>query len=63
MADWESVKKARLELEPTNILVPPPQQSQQPPFSRYFSNSYKHNQKHPILTDKKLIVYDLKGRF
>jgi hypothetical protein len=61
MADWESVKKARLEYDsPASTLIPQ-QQSQQLPFSRYLSNSYQHNQKHPILTDKKLIVYDLKG--
>ncbi|KAF1802692.1 Cullin, partial [Mucor lusitanicus] len=30
------------------------------PFSRYLSNSFQHSQKHPILSDSKLVVYDLK---
>jgi hypothetical protein len=60
MADWETVKKARHEYDLPNTSISH-QHSQQLPFSRYLSNSYQHNQKHPILTDKKLIVYDLKG--
>lgn len=32
---------------------------QQPSFSRFLSN--ERDQQHPILSDKKLIVYDLKG--
>ncbi|KAI8380560.1 Cullin [Choanephora cucurbitarum] len=52
MTDWESVKRPRLGDSIAS-------QYQPLPFSQYLSNSL-HNQKHPILSDKKLIVYDLK---
>ncbi|KAI8382305.1 Cullin family-domain-containing protein [Blakeslea trispora] len=52
MTDRESVKRPRLGEQ----IAP---QYQPLPFSQYLSKSL-HNQKHPILSDKKLIVYDLK---
>ncbi|KAI7898057.1 Cullin family-domain-containing protein [Cokeromyces recurvatus] len=50
------VKKPRLEYDQSVISSA----SSQLPFSNYLSNSHQHNRKHPVLSDKKLIVYDLK---
>ncbi|KAI8066197.1 Cullin family-domain-containing protein [Gilbertella persicaria] len=54
MTDWELVKRPKLE-NGSNAST----YFQQLPFSQYLTNAI-HNQKHPILSDKKLIVYDLK---
>lgn len=33
------------------------------PFSSFLSSSFRRSKKHPVLSDKKLIVYNLKGFF
>jgi cullin-4 len=60
MSEWETVKRARLDLDQGQEMNTITSQ-QQLPFSTFLSNSFRHNEKHPILSDKKLIVYDLKG--
>ncbi|CEP12647.1 hypothetical protein [Parasitella parasitica] len=55
MTEWEAVKKPKLDNSSAS-----PSKSQPLPFSRYLSNSFQHSQKHPILSDSKLVVYDLK---
>lgn len=66
MSEWETVKRPRLGLEQnidSTLYREQQQQQQQPlPFSSFLSNSIRHNEKHPILSDKKLIVYDLRGK-
>jgi cullin-4 len=60
MAEWETVKRPRLDSN-TDQEKKPIINQQQLPFSTFLNNSFRHNEKHPILSDKKLIVYDLKG--
>ncbi|KAI8645755.1 Cullin family-domain-containing protein [Parasitella parasitica] len=55
MTEWEAVKKPKLDNSSAS-----PFNSQPLSFSRYLSNSFQHSQKHPILSDSKLVVYDLK---
>jgi cullin-4 len=64
MSEWETVKRPRLDSgadQDLIININEQQQQQQLPFSAFLSNSFRHNEKHPILSDNKLIVYDLKG--
>lgn len=60
MNEWESIKKPRLDSCPDRDLAPT--SPQQLPFSAFLSKSFRQNEKHPILSDKKLIIYDLKGK-
>lgn len=59
MNEWETVKRPRLDSNADQDTIPA--MKQQLPFSTFLSNSFRHNEKHPILSDKKLVVYDLKG--
>lgn len=61
MTEWEAIKKPKLDNEADQSMSTIASSSQPLPFSRYLSNSFQHNQKHPILSDSKLVVYDLKG--
>lgn len=58
MSEWETIKRPRLD---SNDDQDTPVTKQHLPFSTFLSNSFRHNEKHPILSDKKLVVYDLKG--
>lgn len=61
MSEWETVKRPRLDLE-QNLDTTLVREQQPLPFSSFLSNSIRQNEKHPILSDKKLIVYDLRGK-
>ncbi|OAC99490.1 Cullin [Mucor lusitanicus CBS 277.49] len=60
MTEWEAIKRPKLD----NMVEQSSSMSSAGfmplPFSRYLSNSFQHSQKHPILSDSKLVVYDLK---
>ncbi|GAA5816112.1 hypothetical protein MFLAVUS_009635 [Mucor flavus] len=58
MNEWETIKRPRLESSSDQDLIPI--QNNQLPFSAFLSKSFRQNEKHPVLSDKKLIVYDLK---
>lgn len=59
MTEREAIKRPRLDsISDLDVF---PDKEQQLPFSTFLSNSFRHNEKHPILSDKKLVVYDLKG--
>lgn len=60
MNEWETIKRPRLESSSDQDLIPI--QNNQLPFSAFLSKSFRQNEKHPVLSDKKLIVYDLKGK-
>ncbi|KAI7888366.1 Cullin [Mucor mucedo] len=58
MTEREAIKRPRLDsISDLDVF---PDKEQQLPFSTFLSNSFRHNEKHPILSDKKLVVYDLK---
>ncbi|KAI9244156.1 Cullin family-domain-containing protein [Helicostylum pulchrum] len=58
MNEWETIKRPRLDSNSDQDLIPI--QNNQLPFSAFLSKSFRQNEKHPVLSDKKLIVYDLK---
>jgi cullin-4 len=50
--EWTSSKRARMD----EFIEPPIA------FSTFLSNSVGDNKRHPILSEKKLVTYDLKGK-
>lgn len=61
MTEWEAIKRPKLDATAEVDTSAISSGFMPLPFSRYLSNSFQHNQKHPILSDSKLVVYDLKG--
>lgn len=61
MTEWEAIKRAKLDNTTGQSMTTANAGFIPLPFSRYLSNSFQHSQKHPILSDSKLVVYDLKG--
>lgn len=61
MTEWEAIKRPKLDATAEKDTLATHAGFMPLPFSRYLSNSFQHSQKHPILSDSKLVVYDLKG--
>lgn len=63
MSEWETVKRPRLDSSLDQVPFTTNSQPQLP-FSTFLSNSFRLNnsEKHPVLSDKKLTIYNLKGK-